>query len=1323
MLINTNMGSKDSGSICQSPAVHYNHFPTSPEIPAPPPPPPPIHTLSEPPRSPIPRLDPKRRLRSFNWEAIPMERVKGRSSLWSSETFHGDLQIDTGTMEELFGKHEEEIPPRTYNPRRSISGGDLPVHKVFLLDSRRSMNISILLRQFKRPAAQIVEDIRRGKVDGYSSERLTELTKHLPDRDEVERLRSFQGDRGKLSEADLFMLLLLDVPSYGLRLESLILKKDFHPAIVSQLSAARDLKTAAEELLQCPELHFILKLVLKAGNFMNAGGYAGNAAGFRVSSLLKLADTKANKPGMNLLHFVVMEVQKKDPKYLHFADSLKHVQSASRLSEDNLLEEFEKLQSRVNAMQKNLAAHEEEELRQQMEEFLEDAEEQLHDVQKEADELRSWKRTLVDFLCEDEETFRMEECCKIFSCFCQKFQTAIKENKVRELEEQRRQQWERKRLQKRHSMATCASLEAHQAVDELELTLQRNLQNLCRTSSVRLCRMRSLGSHSPSAFVPQSEQRERIRGCYDQKNAEQMREMSERVLRQQMEYKCSRTLGPGHKANFYPVSKIPVNSYFQTATKEDIKVSPLKNRAEILSLEIKELEPRVGTLTQPVHGVNQQKPQHVSRLGDQYTPSLPDNSSVARWVTKAEMETQTEILEPSGLSCQPFSYEGPDLLGQAEPFLETAEPRQPCDMTPNWRKPLDEAEIIRQSPLHLTCDQQSQTHPKIETHSQMPLMSGSIIVGQGLVTQCKCETIPEIASDMTEVAKYSLEENGHGTQRQQLQSKIPGFPAGSETLKPILTHSDSQNFTQFSMKSSPECSKKSVMKSNSQQGISMWDKQRDHLSSQISKKQPDNKKEVAEPQTLDLSAVDFLHPSAVDLELALSAPETSRLSELDIRPDIYEQSLNSIITKNNELEASLPSVPSPPSETLPGLVQEEQQRSSASSRTSNQHNLEHDKQTLDPILSTFPDQSEALPHTLIHFHPETLREDHSPRQSILKLPKQYTVKSFKQTLFKASPKNSRHSVSPMSGPSLVQPRPDTCNPSPTPPKAELSRISQPKPGCYMSRINQVDHLAIKQPAKDMNGQVAPPPRSVVEPTHDAPRVLQPQDMDYNYYVKGLKDASIQREALNPCSKWKRELRKASETAESKVESGNMDLNKDSTEQKSADHPKTSSLGRTGRSTSKKTKNDLGIKRVFTNKDVTLGSINSIVAKHPPSSKSANTETRDSKIPQKTSSGLVKPPSTKPVGGFKEKRESTHSGHGDSSKTECKNSLPLASRSPAFSAESPGHGTDHGREPAWPSKKTNSVARVAIHVIKHYEVNSTLNRGARGPYLTTHPVWR
>lgn len=100
------------------------------------------------------------------------------------------------------------------------------------------------------------------------------------------------------------------------------------------------------ELLDCDDLHSVIRLVLKAGNYMNAvgiflffsimflfptlmhlslktfysefiilmnghfkwliiqGGYSANAIGFRMTSLLKLADTKANKPGMNLMHYV-----------------------------------------------------------------------------------------------------------------------------------------------------------------------------------------------------------------------------------------------------------------------------------------------------------------------------------------------------------------------------------------------------------------------------------------------------------------------------------------------------------------------------------------------------------------------------------------------------------------------------------------------------------------------------------------------------------------------------------------------------------------------------------------------------------------------------------------------------------------------------------------------------------------------------------------------------------------------------------------------------------------------------------------------------------
>ncbi|KAM3912039.1 uncharacterized protein RB166_020510 [Leptodactylus fuscus] len=582
-----NMGSIDKDLEKDRATILYNDLEkyTAPGIPAPPPPPPPVIAFSDSPRSLFQKCDPKRRsrLRNFNWEAIPLEKVKGRTSLWSSETFQGDLQIDTGKMEELFAKQEEVVVPKPCNRRRSISIIDACSNKVFLLDSRRSMNIGIFLRQFKRSAAEIVEDIKLGRGDIYSSERLNELLKHLPDREEVQRLKAFQGDRERLSEADLFMLLLLELPCYCLRLEALILKKDFYPAVLSQLSAARDLTSAAEELLQCTELHFILKLVLKAGNFMNAGGYAGNAAGFRVSSLLKLADTKANKPGMNLLHFVVMEVQKKDPRFLSFADKLQHVHSASKLSEDGLLEEFDRLQSRITSIHQTLAAPELQELRIQMEEFLEYADRQLQEVQIEIDTLQSSRHNLCEFLCEDEDTFHLEECCRVFSCFCQKFQLAIKENLQREQEDQRREQWEKRRLQKRHSMATCSALEASQSKDELELTLERNLRNTCRPLGRRLCRMRSLGCNNTKPFISSKVQGEEH--C-DQKSANQMRKVSERVLRQQMEYKSQKNVNcDNNKSDQLPGAKnSPCGQSGAKAGIQKVSLLLAKDKTEVFQL-------------------------------------------------------------------------------------------------------------------------------------------------------------------------------------------------------------------------------------------------------------------------------------------------------------------------------------------------------------------------------------------------------------------------------------------------------------------------------------------------------------------------------------------------------------------------------------------------------------------------------------------------------------------------------------------------------------------------------------------------------------------
>ncbi|XP_051514077.1 disheveled-associated activator of morphogenesis 1-A [Myxocyprinus asiaticus] len=467
-------------------------IPVPPIPPPPPPPPPPAPACG------LTRMDSgrKQRLRNLNWERIPKERVEGRNSVWSgSLNEDDDFRIDLNSLDELFGQKEGGNPDRTNSFRRSLlccrSPQETSIDKVTLLDSKRSMNVGIFLRQLKIAANEIVEDVRQGAGERYGAEKLTELCKLLPDNEEEARLKKFSGDRSLLAEPDLFMLLLVELPSFRMLLDAMILQQEFDPAVTSLCVAARCLGEAARELLSCPELHSILRLVLKAGNYMNAGGYAGNAAGFRISSLLKLADTKANKPGMNLLHFVAMEAVKKDKDLLMFPSRLSHVAPASRLSEESVAEDLSRLHSRVAELQ--IRAQTDTEIEQQTRTFLEVAEVRLKEAADEVEILQSASKALVEFFCEDENSFKLEEACRIFQCFCQRFQRAVRENTERELQEQRRVARERENVEKRRSLALCTGLEVERQLDDLDRALQRSLsytgtrRSLRRHSQYILC--------------------------------------------------------------------------------------------------------------------------------------------------------------------------------------------------------------------------------------------------------------------------------------------------------------------------------------------------------------------------------------------------------------------------------------------------------------------------------------------------------------------------------------------------------------------------------------------------------------------------------------------------------------------------------------------------------------------------------------------------------------------------------------------------------------------------------------------------------------------
>nr|XP_020751423.1 FH2 domain-containing protein 1 [Odocoileus virginianus texanus] len=441
------------------------------------------------------QLGKKKRMRSFYWKTIPEEQVRGKTNIWTlaaSQQHH--YQIDTKTVEELFGQQEDATKASPSRRGGSLNSSSREAREeITLLDAKRSMNIGIFLKQFKKSPPSIVEDIHQGKSEHYGSETLREFLKLLPESEEIKKLKAFSGDVAKLSLADSFLHCLIQVPNYSLRIEAMVLKKEFLPSCSSLYTDMTILRNATKELMSCEELHSILHLVLQAGNIMNAGGYAGNAVGFKLSSLLRLADTKANKPGMNLLHFVAQEAQKKDAMLLNFSEKLLHVQEAARLSLDNTEVELHSLFVRTKTLKENIQR--DRELCQQMEDFLQFALEKLAELERRKRELQVEAHTLIDFFCEDKDTVKLDECLQIFRDFCVRFNRAVKDNHERQVQELRQRQRLKELEQKRRSWTAGEfGFGRSSSENDVELLTKRGAEDLppflcCRPPTTRRSRL------------------------------------------------------------------------------------------------------------------------------------------------------------------------------------------------------------------------------------------------------------------------------------------------------------------------------------------------------------------------------------------------------------------------------------------------------------------------------------------------------------------------------------------------------------------------------------------------------------------------------------------------------------------------------------------------------------------------------------------------------------------------------------------------------------------------------------------------------------------
>lgn len=221
------------------------------------------------------------KMKQLIWSKIQPDRVIGKQSIWTKFN-----QSTHEIQQRTFFQGIEDFFKTSENPRAEQQSKDPTLketknwhssaEKINLLDSKRSLNINIFLKQFRCSPDEIIQLLWQNAHQKLGLENLEGMLKILPDPTEIELLKVYQGDIVKLGEAEKFLFKLIHVKNYKIRIESLLLKAEFDGQMAYFNKTIENINKAAEAIYTNVNLARILLLICQTGNFINDVIFIGN---------------------------------------------------------------------------------------------------------------------------------------------------------------------------------------------------------------------------------------------------------------------------------------------------------------------------------------------------------------------------------------------------------------------------------------------------------------------------------------------------------------------------------------------------------------------------------------------------------------------------------------------------------------------------------------------------------------------------------------------------------------------------------------------------------------------------------------------------------------------------------------------------------------------------------------------------------------------------------------------------------------------------------------------------------------------------------------
>ncbi|XP_051500628.1 disheveled-associated activator of morphogenesis 1-like isoform X1 [Myxocyprinus asiaticus] len=431
----------------------------------PPPPPgcPPFGGAPPPPGAPVgPSLkkknipQPSNPLKSFNWAKLSESKLEG--TVWADVDDCRVFKIlDLADIEKTFSAYQRQQDFFMVNNSKQKETEDdalssKKVKELSVIDGRRAQNCNILLSRLKLSNEEIKRAIlTMDEQEDLPKDMLEQMQKFVPEKSDVDLLEEHKHELDRMAKADRFLYEMSRINHYQQRLQSLYFKKKFAERIAEIKPKVEALSKASKEVLQSRNLKQLLEVVLAFGNYMNKG-QRGNAYGFKISSLNKIADTKSSiDKNVTLLHYLITILEKKYSKVMLFQEELQNVPEAAKVNMTELEKEINNLRCGLKNVdneleyQRNRPQEYGDKFVSVVSQFITVASFSFSDVEDSLNEAKELFLKTVKHFGEDSNKMQPDEFFGIFDQFLQSFAEARQENenmRRRKEEEERRARME-----------------------------------------------------------------------------------------------------------------------------------------------------------------------------------------------------------------------------------------------------------------------------------------------------------------------------------------------------------------------------------------------------------------------------------------------------------------------------------------------------------------------------------------------------------------------------------------------------------------------------------------------------------------------------------------------------------------------------------------------------------------------------------------------------------------------------------------------------------------------------------------------------------------